>query len=36
MMMDDVIYGVTFNAKTDIDSNDPPVKEFSRLNESPQ
>jgi hypothetical protein len=35
MMMEDVMYGVTFNANSDIDSNEPPVKEFNRLNESP-
>lgn len=34
-MMDAVMYGVTFNADNDIDSNDPPVKEFKRLKESP-
>ena len=34
-MMDAVMCGVTFNANNDIDSNDPPVKEFKRLKESP-
>ena len=35
IMIEAVIYGVTFNANNDIDSNDPPVKEFNRLKESP-
>ena len=35
MMMEDVIYGVTLSANTDICKKDPPVKEFRRLNESP-
>ena len=35
MMMEDVIYGVTLNANTDICMKEPPVKEFNRLNESP-
>jgi hypothetical protein len=35
IMIEDVIYGVTFNANNDICSNEPPVKEFSKLNESP-
>ncbi len=34
-MMEDVMYGVTFNANSDMDVNEPPVKEFKRLNESP-
>ena len=29
------MYGVTFKANKDIDSNEPPVNEFNKLKESP-
>ena len=36
MIMEAVIYGVTDNAKIDICSNDPPVKELKMFSESPR